>query len=49
VYKRQILYGPKNYPALLRALSDLEVTELETKEETLETRYLSLMERGEKQ
>ncbi len=44
-----ILYGPKNYPALLRALSDLEVTELETKEETLETRYLSLMERGEKQ
>ena len=46
---RCILHGPKNYPAILKALSDLEVTELETKEETLETRYLSLMERGERQ
>jgi ABC-2 type transport system ATP-binding protein len=44
-----ILHGPKNYPAILKALSDLDVTALETKEETLETRYLSLMERGGQQ
>ena len=44
-----ILHVPKNYPAILRALSELNVTELETKEETLETRYLSLMgKEGEK-
>ena len=44
-----VLYGPKNYPAILEALSSLEVTALETKEETLETRYLSLMEKEEQQ
>ena len=44
-----VLYGPKNYPAILEALSSLEVTSLETKEETLETRYLSLMEKEEQQ
>jgi ABC-2 type transport system ATP-binding protein len=44
-----VLYGPKNYPAILEALSRLEVTALETKEETLETRYLSLMEKEEQQ
>lgn len=44
-----ILHGPKQYPALLAALSELNVTELETKEETLETRYLSLMGKGEQQ
>ncbi len=44
-----VLYGPKNYPAILEALSSLEVTALETKEETLETRYLSLMGKGEQQ
>lgn len=44
-----VLYGPKNYPAILEALSSLVVTALETKEETLETRYLSLMEKEEQQ
>ena len=43
-----ILHGPKDYPKILAALAELDVTALETKEETLETRYLSLMERGEK-
>ena len=42
-----VLSGPKNYPALLRALSELRVTDIETGEEDLESHYLSLMGEGE--
>lgn len=41
-----ILYGPKDYPAILRELSRLGVTELETRDESLENRYMNLMEGG---
>ena len=42
-----VLHDPVNYPAILRALSSLEVTSVETSEENLETRYLSLMQKGD--
>ena len=41
-----ILYGPKNYPQILRELSLLGVTELETRDESLEGRYMNIMEGG---
>ena len=41
-----VIRDPKNYPALLEALSKLGVTELETKDETLESHYISLMNGG---
>ena len=39
-----ILYGPKNYSAILKTLSGLNVTDLTTREESLETHYMRLME-----
>ena len=44
-----ILYGPKNYPEILRGLSQLGVTELETRDESLEGRYMNIMEGGARQ
>ena len=41
-----ILYGPKDYPAILSGLSELGVTTLETRDEALETRYMNLMGGG---
>ncbi|MBQ7599468.1 MAG: ATP-binding cassette domain-containing protein [Clostridia bacterium] len=38
-----ILYGPKDYSAILGALATLGVTELETRDDSLETRYVNLM------
>ena len=43
-----ILYGPKSYPDLLRALAGLGVTSLETRDESLESRYMNLMQGGDR-
>ncbi|MBP5230900.1 MAG: ATP-binding cassette domain-containing protein [Clostridia bacterium] len=39
-----ILYAPNRYPDLLKILSSLPVTDIETREESLETHYIRLME-----
>ena len=39
-----ILYGPKNYSAIIKTLSGMNVTDLTTREESLETHYMRLME-----
>lgn len=44
---KNVLYGPKDYPAILGALSSLGVTDLETIDDSLETRYMNIMEGGE--
>lgn len=43
-----ILYGPKDYSAILRELAQLGVTELETREESLEARYMTMMNGGDR-
>ena len=42
-----ILCGPKKYPELLEGLAHLFVTSLETREKTLEARYMDMMTGGE--
>ena len=39
-----IVYGPKDYDAILKTISGLNVTDLSTSEESLETHYMKLME-----
>lgn len=41
-----VLYGPQRYPEILHALSLLEVTSLETRDDSLETRYMNIMQGG---
>ena len=41
-----ILYGPKRYPEILKALADLGVTALETRDDSLEERYLNIIQGG---
>ena len=43
-----ILYDPKNYPRLLAGLAEIGVNDLFTREESLETRYMSMMGGAEK-
>ena len=40
---KYVLYGPKDFPSILRELSTLPVTDLETREESLEAHYMQLM------
>ena len=44
-----VLIAPYDLPKLLGGLSKLDVTDIETLDETLETRYLSIMNGGEPQ
>ena len=41
-----VLYGPQKYPEILRALSLLDVTSLETRDDSLEARYMNIMQGG---
>lgn len=41
-----VLYGPQKYPEILRAMSLLEVTSLETCDDSLEARYMKIMQGG---
>ena len=41
-----VLFGPKKYPELLGRLASLNVTSLETREESLEARYMNMMNGG---